>query len=405
MKKTILVIAHRIPFPPDKGDKIRTYNFIRFLAEHYKVTVACIIDDSEDIKYVENLECLVSKVFYQIKLASQKKRWAASALVKGRSVTQESFYCSKLQTQIDDFIETENPDAILSFCTSTSDYLFRSRHSIEFLKKRVLLNDLIDVDSEKWRQYAEKKTGFMGWIYRREARFLRASEKQVVDLFNRVFLVTEAEKDVLSLHSPVDNVNALANGVDLNYFKSNMDDREDTGPNHKLVFSGAMDYWPNVEGAVWFVENVFPKMKNVIPDVSFVIVGRNPTDEVVALSKVDGVEVTGSVPDIRSYLSQGAICVVPLMIARGIQNKVLEAMAMGKPVVATTGAATGTQTKNGEDIIIADQEDEMANALIALLKDTVRQTRIGQNARKYVEVNHSWNSQLIKLKNLIDSGA
>ena len=407
MKKTILVIAHRIPFPPDKGDKIRTYNFIRFLAEHYQVTVACIIDDSEDIKYVQNLEDLVSKVFYQIKLSSQKKRWAFGALIKGVSVTQESFYCSKLQAQIDDFIEADNPDAILSFCTSTCDYLFRSRHSGELLKKRVLLNDLIDVDSEKWNQYATKQKGLMKWIYGREARLLSKLEKQVVDFFDKVFLVTDAEKEVLSKHASIGNVESLANGVDLDYFRCRRENRNNPSSgkvNSKLIFSGAMDYWPNIEGAVWFVNQIFPQIKKTIPDVSFTIVGRNPTEEVIDLSYVEGVEVTGTVPDIRSYLSQAAVCVAPLMIARGIQNKVLEAMAMGKPVVATTGAATGTQTTDGENIIIADEEDRMANELISLLRDSTRQIRIGQNARQYVEVNHSWNSQLIRLKSLIDSG-
>ncbi len=405
MKQPLLVIAHRLPYPPDKGDKIRTYNFVSFLEKYYQVTVACIIDDPDDIKHVDELEEKVTRVFYQVKPSSKKNMWAVRSLFTGRSVSQESFYSSKLQRQIDEYVEESDPVAILCFCTSTSDYLFRSGHSLPFLQKRILLNDLIDVDSEKWYQYAPKHSGFMGWVYRREGRLLREAEKQVVDAFDKVFLVTDDEKKVLSQHSSVENVEALPNGVDFEYFKLNTDiqsvNKEETC---KLVFSGAMDYWPNIEGAVWFAKYVFPQIRQSVPEVKFCIAGRNPTDEVQALEKIEGVQVTGTIPDMRKYLSSATICVVPLMIARGIQNKVLEAMAMGKPVVATTGAVTGTKTVDGLDIVIADEALKMAESIISLLSDADKRKELGSNARTYVEREHSWDSHLEKLNDIIKCG-
>lgn len=404
MKKDLLFIAHRIPYPPDKGDKIRTYHFLDYLAQHYCVTVACIIDDPADIDYVAALRQRVDQVYYQLRSASQMKKWAVGSLLSGRSVTQHCFYAKELQQQIDDYLDQHDPVAIISFCSSTADYLFRSRHSFEALQDKVLLNDLIDVDSVKWAQYAEKHKGFMGWIYRREARLLAACEAKIVASFDRTFLVSEEERQVLSQHTSIEKVEALSNGVDLDYFSpEKVDKQQHPTATCKLVFSGAMDYWPNVEGAAWFAEKIFPLVKESYPQAEFCIAGRNPTEQVLALKKISGVEVTGTVPDMRDHLSTATICVVPLKIARGIQNKVLEAMAMAKPVIATSGAATGTKAIDTEEIIIADDERQLANEIIALLADSERQLDIGRKAREYVEREHSWESHLKRLVEIIEA--
>lgn len=405
MKKDLLFIAHRIPYPPDKGDKIRTYNFLDYLSRHYRVTVACIIDDPADIDYVAALRQRVHQIFYQLRSASQMKKWAIGALISGRSVTQHCFYAKELQQKIDDYLDQFDPVAIISFCSSTADYLFRSRHPLATLQDKVLLNDLIDVDSVKWSQYAEKHSGFMGWIYRREARLLATSEEKIVASFDRTFLVSEEERTVLAQHASVEKVEALSNGVDLNYFSPDkVDIQQQQIAECKLVFSGAMDYWPNVEGAVWFAEKIFPLIKQAVPQAIFCVAGRNPTEQVLALKEIPGVEVTGTVPDMRDHLATATICVVPLKIARGIQNKVLEAMAMAKPVIATSGAATGTKAVNGEELIIADDERQMANEIITLLADAEKRNDIGLKAREYVEREHSWETHLRRLVEIIEAG-
>ena len=401
--KELLIIAHRIPYPPDKGDKIRTYNMVRYLAESYRLTVACMIDDADDLKHVAELEKIVDKVHYHFRSAKLMKLHAVLSLLTGRSFTQQCFYSKSLQQQIDDYMEQHQDAAVLCFCSSSAEYLYRSKHDMADLTKRILLNDLIDVDSEKWGQYAEQKTGFMKWIYQREARLLLPYELKIAADFDRSFLVTEEEKKVLAAHGEVEKVEALSNGVDLEYFSPEKVDKEKhPTAQHKLVFSGAMDYWPNVEGAVWFAEKIFPLVKESCPHAVFCIAGRNPTDDILALKKISGVEVTGTVPDMRDHLATATICVVPLLIARGIQNKVLEAMAMEKPVIATTGAATGTKAVDGKELIIADKEKEMANEIVALLADPERLRDIGSMARVYVEREHSWESHLKRLVEIIE---
>ncbi|MFA5700472.1 MAG: TIGR03087 family PEP-CTERM/XrtA system glycosyltransferase [Desulfuromonas sp.] len=402
MKKDVLVLAHRIPYPPDKGDKIRTWHMLQHLAQRYRVTLICLIDDPQDCQHIPLLQQTVHQVHYLVRTPLAMRIHAGMALLTGRSFSQECFYAGALQQIFDDYLATQTPAAILCFCSSMADYVFRSRHWPQRFAQITLLDDLIDVDSEKWLQYAEKKSGFMRWLYRREARLVRALEQRIVSEFERVFLVSEEEKKVLGEYMPVDKVEALSNGVDLDYFSlTGVEPQHFATAPCKLVFSGAMDYWPNIEGAVWFAEQIFPLVRQKVPAASFCIAGRNPTPAIRALEKIPGVEVTGTVPDMRAYLASATICVVPLLIARGIQNKVLEAMAMERPVVATQGAATGTCAVDGEELLIADDAETMAAAIIELLHDEERRLKMGRKARAYVEREHSWASHLQRLSEII----
>lgn len=401
-KPDVLFIAHRIPYPPDKGDKIRSYHMLRHLAQHYRVTVACMIDDPDDLRHLEALKQRVHQVFYQVRPPLAMKVRAVGALLTGSPFTPPCFYSQVLQRVIDGYLDAHEVRAVLCFCSSAAGYVFRSRHWPR-LQNQVLLADLVDVDSEKWRDYAAKQRGPLGWLYRREARLLLPYEQRIIDAFQRTFLVSEEEKAVLARYGSVAKVEALSNGVDLEYFSPDQVVPDGQAPPAaRLVFSGAMDYWPNVEGAVWFAREVFPAVKKAVPEAVFCIAGRNPTEAVLALQQVPGVEVTGTVPDMRAHLASATLCVVPLMIARGTQNKVLEGMAMRKPVVATPGAATGLKAVAGEDLVVADGAPAMVAAIVALLGDQERQSAIGKNARAYVEREHSWAAHLGRLNELID---
>jgi sugar transferase (PEP-CTERM/EpsH1 system associated) len=403
MTKDVLILAHRIPYPPDKGDKIRTYHMVQHLAQHYRVTLVCLIDDPDDCRHIPALEQMVHKLHYLVRTPRIMRAYVAWSLVTGCSFSQACFYSAKLQHVVDAYLDTQKPAAILCFCSSMAEYVFRSRHWPERFRDIGLLDDLIDVDSEKWAQYAVKHNSLLGWLYRREARLLRVVEQRIVQEFERTFLVSEEEKKVLGSDSSLEKVEAISNGVDLDYFSPGaIKNQQIARVSGKLVFSGAMDYWPNVEGAVWFAEEIFPLVRKQVPRATFCIAGRNPAPAVKALEQVDGVEVTGTVPDIRAYLASAHVCVVPLLIARGIQNKVLEAMAMGKPVVATFGAATGIKAKNGDEIIVADDEIRMASEIITLLGNSERCHSIGQKARQYVEREHSWESHLRRLNEVIE---
>jgi len=403
-KPHILFIAHRIPFPPNKGDKIRSYHMVRHLAQRYAVTVACMVDDAADLEYLQPLKEMAHQVFYEFRSPLKMKMHAALTLGSGRPMTLPCFYSQELQEKIDRFLDITEVKAVICFCSSAAEYVFRSCHYPKGLRQKALLTDLVDVDSEKWRQYAEKHSGPMRWIYRREGRLLLPYEQRIVENFDRTFLVSEEEKGVLGQYGPVDKVEALSNGVDLDYFSPTAVPRKNASPaGFKLVFPGAMDYWPNVEGAVWFAENVFPQIRKNYPEAVFCIAGRNPADAVVALKKRPGIEVTGSVPDMRVHLASATLCVVPLLIARGIQNKVLEGMAMQKPVVATAGAAAGLKAIPGEEVIVVEDSAAMVREIVQLLKDPERQQAIGQNARAYVERQHSWETHLRRLDEIIES--
>lgn len=401
----VLFIAHRIPYPPNKGDKIRSYHMLRHLAEQNQVAVACMIDDLEDVQYIEALKAIADPVFYAVRSTLGMKIKAVEALVSGKPFTRTCFYAHDLQRAIDAYLDSNSVRAIICFCSSAAEYVFRSRHYRQLSAKQVLLADLVDVDSEKWQQYAAQKSRLTSWLFRREAGLLRAYERKIVETFDRTFMVSEAERGVLAQHCAVDKVEALSNGVELDYFSPEKA-RPRTGhdPANKLVFSGAMDYWPNIEGAVWFATNVFPEVRRATPDAVFCIAGRNPADAVVALGKQPGIEITGTVPDMRDYLASAALCVVPLQIARGIQNKVLEGMAMGKAVVATQGAATGLHAVPGQEIVVADNAADMTAAVIALLGNPEQRQSIGTKARQYVEREHSWAVHLFRLTELINAG-
>lgn len=404
MKKDILILAHRIPYPPDKGDKIRTFHMVQHLAQHYRATLVCLIDDPKDCRHIPVLKQMVHKLHYLVRTPQIMRLHAGAALLSGRSFSQQCFYSKKLQHIIDAYLDTQKPAAILCFCSSMAEYLFRSRHWPERFRDISLLDDLIDVDSEKWLEYAEKKKLFARWLYRREGHLLRSFEQRIVEDFDRVFLVSEEEKKVLESGSSLEKVEAISNGVDLDYFSpAAIQNQHISNVPGKMVFSGAMDYWPNVEGALWFVEHIFPLVRKQVPQATFCIAGRNPVPAVQGLGKIEGVEVTGTVPDMRAYLASANVCVVPLLIARGIQNKVLEAMAMAKPVVATFGAATGTKAEHGHEIIVANDEIVMASEIITLLGNSERCHSIGEMARDYVEREHSWESHLRRLNEVIDS--
>ena len=389
----ILLLTHRIPFPPNKGDKIRSFNLLKHLASRHEVHVAALIDDARDLVYADDVRRLAKTfVFADI---SERSR-AGSALrgfAAGSSITVAHFYSRDLQQQIDDLLGRLEFDAVLCFSSPTAEYLFRSRHAEGRLRSVRKVMDLIDVDSYKWGQYAARSSMPKSWIYAYESRRLGVYEQRISEAFDRLFLVTEQEKTFLPAGVLRDKVSAIGNGVDLDYFAPLTGEPAGREP-PVLVFTGAMDYWPNIDGVQWFVDAIFPRIRAAIPGAVFQIVGSRPAPEVLELGKTPGVSVTGFVPDIRQCIGKADVCVVPLRIARGIQNKVLEAMAMGKPVVSTAQAFEGIRAQAGTDVVVGADEQSFADAVIALLREPARARDIGQRARACVEAEYSWERSL-----------
>jgi len=396
----VLFLAHRIPFPPNKGDKIRAFNILKYLTKRHEVSLACLVDDEKDLQFLPEIGQHVKHLVFDRIRPQAKKVLALRGLLQSRAMTVGYFHTASLQRQIDDVIEAMNLDAFVCSSSPMAEYLFRSRHADTKIRAATKVMDLIDVDSCKWRQYSEESSAWISWIYRYEGEHLAEYEKHIARTFDHVLVVSEQEKKAFPGGGDTPNLEAMSNGVDLEFFNPDAFGIP-ARIRPTLVFTGAMDYRPNIEGIRWFVESVFPKIRTAVPDVELLIVGSKPTQEVMRLGQLQGVAVTGFVADVREYLARASVCVVPLRIARGIQNKVLEAMAMGKAVVCTPQAQEGIRTTSGKELLVARSEDDFAAATIGLLMDQGKAHRLGLAARRCVEKEYTWEDNLQLLDRIV----
>lgn len=392
--KHILFICHRIPYPPNKGDKIRSFHILKHLGQDHTVSVACLIDDPKDAAYVETLSHYTKSLFVdQFSPKVKKITSLVRALFSSKPITVPYFYSPKVQRELDEFIESTPIDSIFCSSSPSAEYIFRSKHYHGRLKEIKWVMDFIDVDSQKWSEYAKRQKYPFSWIYQREAQYLLAYEKRIAQEFDQLLIVSEAEKNLFHSVVPEREIDAVSNGVDLDFFHPGYQSTlSPTFP--ALVFTGAMDYWPNIDGAIWFVDKVLPRLREKFPEICFYLVGSNPAEELSELTKEKGVIVTGFVNDVRDYIVQADVCVIPLRIARGIQNKVLEAMAMGKPVVCTPEAAVGLLVEDQNDISLQKDAISFAEAILSLLQDKKASQGLGKNARKTVEEKYTWEKNL-----------
>lgn len=403
----ILYIAHRIPYPPNKGDKIRAYHELKALAEIGKVFLCALVDDPEDWQYKKDLESFCKEVALVGINPKWKKIVALSGILRRKPMSVLYFYERCLQEQIDIILEKNEIDAICCFSGTSAEYLDNSSHAERLFniegKKPVLIMDFCDVDSLKWQEYAQRSSFPLSILYKQEGQLLKAYERKIVRKFDTSIIITENEK-VLFLEKVDNNADLLVigNGVDLEFFDP--EEGTKTTPRHdvneaELLFVGAMDYQANVDGVCWFAEEVWPKILKCRPDTTFTIVGRNPSRGVQALHGKHNITVTGGVDDIRPYYQRATIVVVPLIIARGIQNKILEAMAMSKAIVSTEAAYEGIDAKPGRDLFVAENGKKFAEHIYSLLENVDLQKQVGENARKAVVEKYQWS---VKMARLID---
>jgi len=414
MTPNILYIAHRIPYPPNKGDKIRTFNEIKFLSRSYSIDLVAFADNPDDLRYQSDLE----RYCHDVHIIPLHPLWGkikgVTALCSGRSISEGYFFDRKALKKISEFISQRDYLAIVCFSSPMAEYILKLLPVLREKKSPPhLIMDFCDVDSDKWTQYAKNAFFPMNFIYAVEARRLLRFEKKVNKLFDTSVFVSKNEAELFKTLVPDSKeVMAISNGVDFDYFspfsQENGDaDIWDEGERHPpspvIMFAGAMDYHANVEGVTWFCEKILPIIKDVFSGVQFIIAGSNPLPAVKQLEEIENVMVTGFVEDIRPYYQRADLCIVPLRIARGIQNKVLEAMAMGKVVVATRAALDGICADLGTHFIMADDADAFAAEIIALLHDPVRAKSIGTAAREFVKKEFAWDACLQKLEELISS--
>ncbi|WP_296611306.1 TIGR03087 family PEP-CTERM/XrtA system glycosyltransferase [Sphingomonas sp.] len=391
----LLFLAHRSPFPPDRGDKIRAFNVLKHLAANHRVHLVAFADDPRDLEAKDGLARFTASrtVLWRGK---SRPRALAEAMVERRPASLTAFDGHAMRDAVADVLEREAIDTIYVFSGQMAQYLPAKTPA------RVIM-DFCDMDSLKFADYAKGSRGPMRWLMRREARLLFEFERQIAQRVDASLFVSEAEADLFRTRSGAANVRAVENGIDTDFFDpAAAFERIDT-PGKLIVFTGQMDYRPNVEAVTWFAEAVLPHIRATHPDADFVIVGRNPTDAVTALARRDGVQVTGEVADVRPWLDAAACVVAPLKIARGIQNKVLEAMAMARPVVASGPAAEGID--HDGTILSGDTVAEVADAVDGLLSDAPGAAAMGRNARERVKARYGWSARLAPLDALIRSDA
>lgn len=401
----ILFLAHRMPFPPNRGDKIRSHHVLKHLARLAPVHVATFADDAADLAE----EAALSEVAASYCLRQRTKPLllaGAQSLLQRRPVSLTAFYNREIAEYVERMLAERPIAAIYVFSGQMGQYVPAS------FKGRVIA-DLVDVDSAKFDAYGEDHGGVRGLIEAREGRLLRAEEARLAERADICLLISRPEADLFEQRlDPILRSSAriavLPNGIDADSFAPGQivsaPELSEAGT-PRLIFSGQMDYAPNIAAVQRVAARILPMVRQSLPDATFHVVGRNPPDALRRIERVPGCKVWGGVPDIRTWLAGADVALVPLMLARGVQNKVLEAMAMERPVVLTNAAATGIAATDDLHFAIADDDAAIAAKVVELLSSPSRAAAMGQAARRFVVETMSWNAALAPLSDWIsDSG-
>jgi polysaccharide biosynthesis protein PslH len=388
----ILYLSHRFPYPPTFGSKVRAFNVIRHLARSHDVTVLSLARDRAEADEAKGIApyCHSHRVF-EVKRALQAAKVVAS-LPTTWSASEAYFHSAAMQREVDRQLAARSFDFVFAHCSAVGRYV----ESVQGLPK---LMDFCDVDSRKWHDYAQFKPWPMSWGYRWEAWRVARAERRQAQRFDRVTVATAGEaRSLAEMGVSQAAVEWFANGVDGGYFQPG----GETHDPQTITFVGRMDYFPNEQAMVDFCADVWPKLRLRRPNLTLQIVGADPTPRVRALAQIPGVVVTGSVPDVRPFVLRSALTIAPLKIARGTQNKILESMALGVPVVSSRVAAGGVDATVGEHLLAADSAEESCEAILGILDAPAERERLGQAGRLRVQSHHTWQAAMQRMDTIIE---
>lgn len=402
-KPAVMLLAHRIPYPPNKGDKIRSFHLLQYLRKHYRVLLGCFIDDPQDHQYQSLLEAQCAASCFITLNPTWRKLVSLRGFITGAPLTLPFYANSQMQKWVDQNIQKHDVKRVIAFSSATAQFVDKDWGGNV---RRVM--DFIDIDSDKWMQYAESKAFPMRQIYRRESRRLLAYEQRIAARFEASSFVSEQESTLFKRLAPrsSDKIHTISNGVDLQQFAPELAFKSPFNrmkSDRHLVFVGAMDYWPNEEAVCWFADEVMPLFNGKVA-MHFWIVGSNPTPAVQKLAQRDNISVTGRVEDVRDYVASADVVVAPLRIARGIQNKVLEALAMGKPVVVTPAALEGIPALPERDLLLAEEARGLADQILRVIEHPALAEELGKAGRRCVERHFSWEDNLSLFNELLEAG-
>lgn len=394
----LLFIAQRIPYPPNKGDRIRSSRELQaFIERGHEVHLLAFADNLDDLNYQVDLRRMCATVG----IVPLRRVWAGARafvnLASTRPLSLGYFASRKMRRLVKRAVSNNDFDAVFVCSSAMAQYVPR-----ELVSRAVV--DMADVDSEKWRDCAGGANRLMSRIYSLESKRLREYEYKIVTRFANTVAPSWREAallDRLDEFTRRARLRTIANGVDLDYFQPSSQSPDTLSP--RLVFVGAMDNLANVEGARYFAEEVFPLIRSRESRAKFSIIGANPTAEVKKLARYPGVIVTGEAPDTRPYLREAILCVVPLRTARGAQNEILEVMAAGKAVIASPEAVAGLRVVDGESLMIAGSPRRFADAVLEVIRDANLRESLETQARRFVEAKHDWKPLLQRMVELVET--
>lgn len=398
----ILFLVHRAPWPPDRGDRIRSWHEFEALCRIAPVHVAALADSEADAALARERMAAMCASLEIVTRQTHPALAVPRSLLTGSPLSLAMFRNSRLKRHVAALAASGVVDRAVIFSSQMTPYL---PANLPFVM------DFCDVDSAKFAAYGHDASplSLMGRVYAREGRLLAAHERQVASYAAASLFISDAERGLFlsGYRGDASHVHVVGNGIDTARFDPAGDwrplDQVSRGEGRLCVFTGQMDYQPNVDAVRDFALATLPSVRARHPDARFAIVGRAPTAEVLALGKLPGVMVTGEVPDTRPWLAAADVVVAPLAIARGVQNKLLEAMAMAKPVVASTHAATGIDAVDGRDWCIADGSAATAGAIATLLDDPDRTAVMGRSARAQMLGHYGWSARMAPLLRLVES--
>lgn len=399
----ILYLVHRLPYPPNKGDKVRSHHLLKHLSQYHQVFLGTFVDDADDEQYVPTVRSYCQELHVVRMRPRMAKVGSLLGLLDGRPLSLAYYANGSMRRWVAHTAATQRLDAVVVFSSAMGQYV---ENGIVPPSVPVLV-DFVDVDSAKWSQYAAQHRWPMSWVYAREGDRLLIYEQKLATLARKSFFVTDNESAMFRRLAPScgDNVQTVSNGVDAQFFSPDPDRESPFAATEvPVVFTGAMDYWPNIDAVTWFVGEMLPQLRKQVPGLRFYIVGRSPSDAVQALAS-DAVVVTGTVADVRPFLQFAAVVVAPMRVARGVQNKVLEAMAMGRPVVCARDCAVAISATDGKDLLAAETAAEYVDACQKLLAESDTANAIGQAGRACVVGRFSWDAHLSQVDHYLTASA
>lgn len=391
--RNVLFLCQRVPHPPDRGDRISTHHFLRhFREEGCRVRIGCFAEDESDLAAAADLRRLVADICAPLIRPGPRKIWSLRGLLAGQPLTLPYFGHRRLWAAVRRWTAEDPADVVFMYSSSMGQYAWN-------LDQAARVMHFAELDSDKWRQYAAK-SGLLGrFVYAREARKLLEYERRIARQFDAALLVSEAERELFERFIPDVVPTVVPNGVDVEHFATKGD--EARGP-HTVIFTGVMDYEPNVDGVLWFAEACWPRVREVFPDARFLVVGKRPVPSIRRLDGRAGIEVTGWVEETPPYFDQATVGVAPLRLARGLQNKVLEAMSMGLPVVATPQAARGVGEVDADTLRVAEDADEITDSVVRFLRDPELARATGRRAAAFVRERFRWRNMFERLDAVLE---